>query len=105
MARLATFVISGPNGQICRLGMLKTAVRLGDSLRGFLDFRSATQTCFECTIRSQTSECAYPIPENAPPESSGLHFFTSPTEVVSRNQRKGELGIPFNNNLNSPANS
>ncbi|VDM31114.1 unnamed protein product [Hydatigera taeniaeformis] len=53
---VASFMLSGPNGHICRITIFKTVARLGDLLRGYLDFRAATLPAFECIIRADTYE-------------------------------------------------
>uniref|UniRef100_A0A5K3EZE0 Arrestin_N domain-containing protein n=1 Tax=Mesocestoides corti TaxID=53468 RepID=A0A5K3EZE0_MESCO len=86
---VATFVISGPNGHICRIGFFKTAARLGDSLRGFLDFQAAAVPCFECVIRATTNEYFDLSFQQENTLEKDLLFFTTPIEVPRDSREKG----------------
>ncbi|KAM7541630.1 hypothetical protein Aperf_G00000036453 [Anoplocephala perfoliata] len=92
---LAAFTISAPNGHICRIGIFKTVARLGDSLRGYLDFRSATLPSFECVIRADTNEYFDPSHQVDIYPARDLSFFTVPIDVPAASKTKA-LKLPEN---------
>lgn len=86
---VASFMISAPNGHICRIGIFKMVARLGDSLRGYLDFRTASLPSFECIIRAQTYEYFDPSPQTDIYPDKDLSFFSVPIDVPSVSKSKG----------------
>ncbi|VDN98385.1 unnamed protein product [Rodentolepis nana] len=92
---LASFVISAPSGHICRIGIFKTVTRLGDSFRGYLDFRTANLPSFECVIRAETYEFFDPFPQTDIYPDKVLSFFTVPIDVPSVSKSK-VLKVPAN---------
>uniref|UniRef100_A0A0X3Q466 Rgp1 n=2 Tax=Schistocephalus solidus TaxID=70667 RepID=A0A0X3Q466_SCHSO len=100
----ATFVISAPEGHICRVGLFKTAARLGDCLNGYLDFRSAVVPCLQCAIHLEAYECVDRIsevvvqPNVSTPQnnSSALPLFTVPVQVAFTDSGKAPPKLPEN---------
>ncbi|VUZ53046.1 unnamed protein product [Hymenolepis diminuta] len=92
---LASFMISAPNGHICRIGIFKMIARLGDSLRGYLDFRTTSLPSFECIIRAQTYEYFDSSPQTDVYPDKDLSFFSFPIDVPSVSKSKA-LKLPEN---------
>nr|CDS32136.1 retrograde Golgi transport protein RGP1 [Hymenolepis microstoma] len=92
---LASFMLSAPSGHICRIGIFKTVTRLGDSFRGYLDFRTASLPSFECIIRGETYEFFDPFPQTDIYPDKDLSFFTVPIDVPSVSKSKA-LKVPEN---------
>ena len=88
---LASFVISSKNGHICRLGIFKTVVRLGDSFRGYLDFQAATIPCHECVIQADTNEFFDPSPQQDICMKGDLPFSTLSVDLPIGANTKGIL--------------
>ncbi|VDK33125.1 unnamed protein product [Taenia asiatica] len=92
----ASFMLSGPNGHICRIGLFKMVARLGDSLRGYLDFRAATLPAFECIIGADTNEFLDPTPHRDINSGDNLSFSTLPIDIpnVSKNKGISRINVP-----------
>ncbi|BHF61542.1 Golgi membrane exchange factor (Ric1p-Rgp1p) subunit [Sparganum proliferum] len=98
---VSTFVISAPEGHICRVGLFRTAARLGDCLNGYLDFRSAVVPCLQCAIQLDAYECVDRISEvveSSPSvpkaSSSSLPLFTVPVQVGITSNGKAPPKLP-----------
>nr|CDS16268.1 retrograde Golgi transport protein RGP1 [Echinococcus granulosus] len=92
---IVSFMLSGPNGHICRIGMFKTVARLGDLLRGYLDFRMATLPTFECIIWADTDEFLDPTSRQETNLENNLLFSTLPIDIPTASKDK-VLRLPEN---------
>ncbi|VDK89163.1 unnamed protein product [Dibothriocephalus latus] len=97
----STFAISAPEGHICRIGLYRTAARLGDCLNGYLDFQNAVVPCLQCTVQLDAYECVdriseVPVKPNTQTNSSALPLFTVPIQVAFTGDERAPPKLPEN---------
>lgn len=69
--------------------------RLGDSLRGYLDFRAATLPAFECIIRAETNEFLDLTPHRDINSENSLLFSTLAIDIpnISKNVGTSRINV------------
>lgn len=85
-------MISSKSGHICRIVIFKTVVRLGDSLRGYLDFQGGAVPCYECVIRAETNEF-FDESQRRINVDEDLSFVTVPVDISAVHKSKGILCV------------
>lgn len=79
------------------MGLFKTAARLGDTIRGYLDFSASKIPCYSCKVRAETCEVIdliaddQVLQESSKALTSSMPFFTLPIDVIYSSQGKGNL--------------